>query len=125
MPTYLDLLPNELYRKIYEIVHKESIEIATKIGKRRQLPCIGQKTNESVMWHWINGFPHKSLRMSTNGEDIYSYGLAIGHTISKNKDKILLDYTAKGLGYYSQTTSTHVNKCRKYADKIITKSTIS
>ena len=22
------------------------------------------------------------------------------------------------MGYYSQTTSTHVNKCRKYADKI-------
>ena len=38
MPTYLDLLPNELYRKIYEIVHKESIENATKIGRRRQLP---------------------------------------------------------------------------------------
>ena len=58
--------------------------------------------------------------MSTDGVDIYSYNLPIGHTISENKDKILLDYTAKGLGYYSQTTSTQVNKCRKYADKIIT-----
>ena len=88
MPTYLDLLPNELYRKIYEIVNKQSIEIATKIGRRRQLPCTGVKTNnESVMWHWMNGFPHKSLHMSTNGVDIYSYNLPIGHTISENKEK--------------------------------------
>ena len=117
MKTYLDLLPDKLYREIYEHVNRNILKNAAKIGKRRSLPKIGKKTNDAVLWNWVNDRPFKSLRMSTNGVDLYSYGLQIGHT--ENDEKILKDYTAKGHGYYSQTTSTHVNKARRYADKII------
>ena len=54
MKTYLDLLPDELYRKIYEHVNKNILKNAAKIGKRRSLPKIGKKTNDVVLWNWVN-----------------------------------------------------------------------
>eukprot|EP01052_Picozoa_sp_SAG31_P000359 SAG31_NODE_11_length_38734_cov_21.263854_9_plen_118_part_00 len=117
MTTYIDLLPDDLYIKIYEEVNRSTLESAAKIGKRRNIPKIGKKTNDVVLWNWVNGKPFKSLSMHTNGEDLYSYQLQIGHT--ENDKKILKDYTAKAHGCFSQTTSTHVNKARKYADEII------
>ena len=118
MTTYIDLLPDDLYIKIYEEVNRSTLESAAKIGKRRNIPKIGKKTNDVVLWNWVNGKPFKSLSMYTNGKDLYSYKLKIGYTDGSN-EKILKDYTAKAHGFYSQTTSTHVNKARKYADEII------
>ena len=43
MKTYLDLLPDELYRKIYEHVNRNILKNAAKMGKRRNLPKIGKK----------------------------------------------------------------------------------
>jgi hypothetical protein len=55
--------------------------------------------------------------MRTNGKILYSYALKIG-TTTDNQCKNVLDYTARGLGFYSVTTSIHVGKAKKYADII-------
>ena len=119
MPTYLlDLLPDDLYRKIYEHVNRPALDEAAQQGGRRQLPKKGNKTNQSVVWHWMNGKPFKSLRMHTDGRDLFSYQMCIGHTDGDTDEKVLRDYTAKGrYGYCSQTTSTHVNLARRHADR--------
>eukprot|EP01051_Picozoa_sp_SAG22_P010958 SAG22_NODE_1018_length_6008_cov_5.640887_4_plen_62_part_00 len=55
--------------------------------------------------------------MSTDGRDLFSYNLCIGHTVRETDEKVLKDYTAKGrYGYCSQTTS-HVNLTRRYVDR--------
>ena len=118
MPTYLDSLPDDLYRKIFEHVHRPTLKVAAMKGKRRQIPKVGSKTNHNVIWHWMNDRPFKSLRMSTDGYELFSYNLCIGHTERATNEKVLRDWTARGIGYYSQTTSTHVNKARRYADRV-------
>eukprot|EP01052_Picozoa_sp_SAG31_P047334 SAG31_NODE_9434_length_1277_cov_4.087436_2_plen_137_part_00 len=117
MTTYLDLLPDDLYIKIYEEVNRNTLKEAAFIGNRRNIPKQGVKTNHNVIWHWLNNRSFKSLSMRTNGKDLYSYNLKIGYT--ENSNKILLDYTADALGYHSHTTSHHVNMARVYADKVI------
>ena len=66
----------------------------------------------------MNDKPFKSLRMSTDGKDLFSYNLCIGDTDPTTDEKILRDWTAKGIGYWSQTTSTHVNLARRFDDKV-------
>ena len=85
---------------------------------RSLLVRIGNKTNQSVVWHWMNGLPFKSLRMSTDGRDLFSYQLQIGHTEWHTDEKVVRDWTAGGIGFFSQTTSTHVNLSRRYADRV-------
>jgi hypothetical protein len=85
---------------------------------RRQLPQIGVKTNHNVVWNWMNGNPFKSLRMRTDGRELYSYNLCIGHTDPKTDDKVVRDWTASGIGFCSITTSQHVNQAKYYADKV-------
>ena len=41
-----------------------------------------------------------------------------GDTDPTTDEKVLRDWTAKGIGYWSQTTSTHVNLARRFADKV-------
>ena len=120
MTTYLDLLSDDLYIKIFKQVNKKVLDDAAVVGKRRSIPKKGKKTNQMVIWNWMNGKSFKSLRMSTNGTDLYSYSLLIGKTV--NNKKILFNYTARGLGYYSQTTSQHVNLARPYSDYIVSDS---
>ena len=85
---------------------------------RSSLVRIGNKTNQAVIWHWMNGLPFKSLRMSTDGRDLFSYQLQIGHTEWDTDEKVVRDWTAGGIGFFSQTTSTHVNLSRRYADRV-------
>ena len=118
MTTYLDLLPDDLYIKIYEGVNRSTLKDAAKIGLRRQIPKIGKKTNHNVIWHWMNNNPFESLSMKTDGYYLWSYCLCIGHTEREGGMKVLRDWTANGIGYSSHTTSTHVNKARYYADKV-------
>eukprot|EP01051_Picozoa_sp_SAG22_P003849 SAG22_NODE_194_length_15610_cov_1280.270776_3_plen_148_part_00 len=61
MTTYLDLLPDDLYIKIYEDVNRSTLKDAAKIGLRRQIPKIGKKTNHNAIWHWMNNNPFESL----------------------------------------------------------------
>ena len=119
MPTYLDMLPDDPYIKIFEQVNRNTLKDAALLGNRRNIPKQGVKTNHMVIWNWMNGRPFKSLRMSTDGKDMYSYNLKIGHT-DDNK-KVLHDFTAGGLGYCSHTTSHHVNLARVHADSVICK----
>ena len=118
MPTYLDLLPEDVFRIIFKIVNDRAIEGAMKKARRINLPCSGVKTNNRVIYSWMNGKPWESLNMRTDGGLLYSYLLKIGYT-DLNEDKVLLDYTAKGLGYYSHTTSSHVGRARYVADIVV------
>ena len=121
MPTYLDYLPDDIMLKIYQHVHNRAVDDTVKLARRRitrqEIPVWGKKTNSRVIYSWMNGKPFKSLRMSTDGEELYSYNLMIGRT-DPDGSKVLRDYTAKGLGCYSQTTSQQVNLVRPYANVV-------
>ena len=114
---HLDLLPDEIYITIYKNVMDTAIRDVVRCVLRKNLPVCGNKTNDRVVYSWINGKPFKSLSMKTNGKDLYSYKLKIG-TTTDDHCKNVLDYTARGLGFYSVTTSTHVGMAKKYADII-------
>ena len=117
MPTYLDLLPDDVLNIIYRYVHDRAMADTIKKAKRKMLPCRGHRTNSKVIWSWMNDKPWYSLNMRTDGQSIYSYHLEIGKT--EDGEKVCLNYTASGLGCYSHTTSCHVGMCKTVADKII------
>eukprot|EP01050_Picozoa_sp_SAG11_P025337 SAG11_NODE_5684_length_1487_cov_8.022334_1_plen_48_part_10 len=48
MLTHLDILPDDVYRKIYEHVRRPTLELAAVKGKRRQIPKQGIATNHNV-----------------------------------------------------------------------------
>ena len=121
MVTYLDILPEDIFRIIFKLVNDAAIVGVIKKAKRRNLPYHGMKTNSRVVYSWMNDKPCRSLHMKTDGNVLYSYMLRIGDT-DLNGDKVLLDYTAKALGYHSHTTSTHVNIARWVADVVISTS---
>ena len=56
-----------------------------------------------------------------DGKKLYSYALKIG-TTTDDQCKNVLDYTARGLGFYSVTTSTHVNLAKKFIREDICRS---
>ena len=74
-------------------------------------------TNENIAYYWRKGKAavNSTQCYTTDGRDLYSYKLKIG-TTNEQGEKILFDYTANGIKYYSQTTSKHVGKSRQYAD---------
>ena len=111
-------LPDEVYQMIYRHVMNRAIGDTIKLACRRNLPVHGKKTNSRVVYSWVNGKRFESNSMRTDGKTLYSYNLIIGHTYPGG-DKVLMDYTAKGLGFYSQTTSVHVNLARPYADRVL------
>ena len=121
MPSYLDYLPDDIMLIIYQHVHDRAVDDTVKLARRRitrqEIPVWGKKTNSRVIYSWMNGKPFKSLNMFTNGLELYSYALKIGRT-DPDGSKVLRDHTAKGLGYYSHTTSHHVNLARPYADVV-------
>jgi hypothetical protein len=121
MPSYLDYLPDDIMLKIYQHVHDRAVVDTVKLARRRitrqEIPVWGKKTNSRVIYSWMNGKPFKSLNMFTNGLELYSYALMTGRT-DPDGSKVLRDYTAKGLGCYSQTTSQQVNLVRPYADVV-------
>ena len=60
--------------------------------------------------------------LSTNDGELFSYNLLIGYTrFTSNHQqdftKCVMNHTAKGLGFVSQTTSTHVGKCIKFCER--------
>eukprot|EP01051_Picozoa_sp_SAG22_P005049 SAG22_NODE_288_length_12949_cov_163.316265_19_plen_107_part_00 len=105
---------------VYKYMDDRAIVDAVRMGKRKQIPYSGKYTNNRVIYSWMNCRPWHSLSMRTDGKSIYSYYLEIGKTDEKG-DKVLLDYTAPGLGYHSHTTSHHVNLTRCVADRVVSK----
>ena len=77
--------------------------------------------NSDVIKNWLTGKngSNPNYSLSTDGEDLYSYKLAIGRTsyeLDENDNistriKVLLLYTSGdfGIQFFSQTTSSHVN----------------
>ena len=83
-------------------------------------------TNENVALNWYRNTPSRNHgdTMSTNGNDLYSYGLLIGFTTKSGK-KILLDYTAAAGHFRSMTTSTkHISPTRYIADEVMSPSVV-
>ena len=74
-------------------------------------------SNQHIAQSWHNGFPMHSKNMSTDGRDLFSYGLRIGYTSGGHK--IVIDYTKEGGMYKSMTTSHHVGIAKKYAIKVV------
>ena len=109
--VHLDLLPDEIYITIYKNVMNIAIQDAIRCVLRENLPVYGNKTRSRVVYCWMNDKPFKSLSMWTDGKKLYSYALKIG-TTTDDQCKNVLDYTAKGLGFYSVTTSTHVGMAK-------------
>lgn len=77
----------------------------------------GKRTNDKVVLAWTMTRPFKAGAMRTDGHRLYSYHLCIGYT-NEQGQKVLGEYTAKGV-FYSITTSTHCNKAKRLADKVI------
>jgi hypothetical protein len=109
---HLDLLPGEIYITIHKNVMNIAIQEAVRCVLRKNSPVFGNKTNSRVVYCWINDKPFKSLCMRTDGKKLYSYALKIG-TTTDDQCKKVLDYTAKGLMFYSVTTSTRVGMAKK------------
>ena len=76
-------------------------------------------TNGNIAYYWRKNQAATNGRQcyTTDGKDLYSYALKIG-TTNEQGEKVLFNYTANGIKYYSQTTSCHVGKSRHYADWI-------
>ena len=66
-------------------------------------------TNREVLLAWVKGSPARATNLSTDGDRLYSYALLIAQG---NK---VYDYTSKGLGFKSQTTSGHVGLAKRFA----------
>ena len=115
MTTYLDWLPDD----ILDIIGKY-VQEARRDAQRKLIPYYGKRSNSRVIYSWMNNIPWHSYSMRTDGKSIYSYNLKIGES-DDNNNKILNDYTAKGLGYFSHTTSHQVNLIRPYADIVVRK----
>ena len=52
---------------------------------------------------------------STRDGELYSYNLLIGYT-RQDGTLCVVNHTARGLGFVSQTTSTHVGKAIRYCE---------
>ena len=77
-------------------------------------------TNEEVIFEWKKHRPAKNHRdsLKTDGQKLWSYGLQIGDTCADTGLKVLRDYTARGRGFKSQTTSCHVGLAKRMADVV-------
>jgi len=68
-------------------------------------------TNENVIKAWMNGQRGNAGNLSTDGSNLYSYNLLIG----TGSGSVVLNHTAGGGSYYSQTTSCHVGLAKRLA----------
>ena len=74
--------------------------------------------NAEVVDRWVQGCEGFTRSLKTDGRDLWSYDLKIGTTCDTT-GKILIDYTADGGWFISQTTSSHVGLARVLADLIV------
>ena len=65
--------------------------------------------NDEVVAAWKRGERARNSRcsLSTDGTNLYSYNLKIGHR-TRAGGTVLANYTSGGKDYHSQTTSCHV-----------------
>jgi hypothetical protein len=115
--TMFDLLPPDVVEVIVGQVHK--MNFRDSVLKFRDTKCRikSRRTNASVIDAWMLGVEHKCGNLSTDGVMLFSYNLMIG--LKHRGRRVVLDYTARGIGLQSQTTSTHVNKAKQYAQHVV------
>jgi len=91
---------------------KEMYKLKDSHQRRTKVP----RTIPDILRAWIDNeqgtTPTGSF--STAIGNLYSYNLQIGYTRPCGCCKGVVDHTAGGLGFVSQTTSTHVGKTRRY-----------
>ena len=77
-------------------------------------------SNEQVVAAWAEGREAQGGNLKSTGKNLYSYGLRIGGTVSaKGKQvKVVGDFTAKGGGFFSMTTSHHGSRAKGVADVV-------
>ena len=133
MPTYLDMLPDEVYQIIYRPLLDEAI---AECVRRRRLDLKHRsfndyhtldaydtlfkqsRSNYAVIYAWLIGRKKRATRMWTDGDKLYSYEMVIGFT--HNHEKIIRQRTAKNGYFVSVTTSTHCNTASRFADRVLT-----
>ena len=76
-------------------------------------------TNQDIINAWIKNqsFSRKHKALSTDGANLFSYGLKIGYTNELGK-KVAIDYTSTGGYMKSMTTSQHVSLAKNKCDLI-------
>ena len=76
--------------------------------------------NELVLEKWKDGEIAASHNgaLSTDGTNLFSYKLKIGHR-SRSGVTIVGDFTSPGGSFRSMTTSCHVGKARGIADHVM------
>ena len=79
--------------------------------------------NSDVIRSWAYGNVASTKNLTTNGKELYSYQLLIGFTTDEG-ESVVLDYTAPGGHYKSQTTSQHVNLAKREGSKTIMNPTV-
>ena len=74
--------------------------------------------NRGVLRAWSQGREAHSnnSNLTTDGEDLFSYGLKIG--VNFNGQCIVGDFTSPGGHFASMTTSCHVNGAKVFADDV-------
>ena len=135
MPTYLDMLPDEIYHTIYRPIF---VDVIKECVRRRVLDLKHRSLNHSqtldayeiyfkrcrinvaIVYAWLLGLKKIGNRIWTDGDKLYSYMKIIGYT--HNFEKVVKLYTAKTGYYLSQTTSTHCNMASQFADVTISPS---
>ena len=74
--------------------------------------------NRGVLRAWSHGQEAHSnnSNLTTDGADLYSYGLKIG--VNVHGQRIVGDFTSPGGHFASMTTSCHVNGAKTVADDV-------
>jgi len=93
---------------------KEMYKLKDQHPKRQKMP----RTIPLILKAWINNEPGgtPNATLWTGSGNLFSYNLQIGYTRADGS-KCVVDHTAYGLGFVSQTTSTHVGKAKRYCNE--------
>ena len=117
MPTYLDMLPDELYHIVYRPVFvdviKECVRPRVPDLKHRSLNHCQtldafeiyfrrRDINVAIVYAWLLGRMKIGNRIWTDGDKLYWYEKMIGYT--HNYEKVVKLYTANTGSYLSQTS---------------------
>jgi len=71
------------------------------------------QTLSQVIQSFLNGRPSQGGALTSNGNELFSYGLKIAEWASQHQGILVYDYTAGGNAYRSQTTSQHVGLIKR------------
>ena len=72
---------------------------------------MARHTNQQVINNFLNQKPAKAGALTTDGHNLYSYGLIIGRWYGGKP--FVFDYTTTGGAFYSMTTSQHVGLAKR------------